>query len=74
MSATEHPFAYLKQRADLKKCCADVRNLHVVNPQPGLHIALCTRCGRKHRKLFCEPGTILARGFEAMAAQKRLIE
>jgi len=61
-----HPFAYLKQRTDLMKCCADVRNLDVTEPQPDVKVATCRRCGRRHRKVFCEPGSLLAKTFQAM--------
>ena len=64
---TEHPFAYLKHRADVLKCCADPRNLVVQRLQPDLLRAVCTRCCRGHRKLLCEPGTLFVETLKAMA-------
>ena len=64
---TEHPFAYLKQRADVLKCCADTKNLVVQRLQPDLLRAVCTRCGRGHRKLLCEPGTLFADTLKSMS-------
>jgi len=61
----EHPFAYLKHRADLKKCCASERNLVVQRLRPDLLRAVCTRCGRGHRKFLVEPGTLFATTVEA---------
>ena len=63
----EHPFAYLKQRADVLKCCANTKNLVVQRIQPDVLRAVCTRCGRGHRKLLCEPGTLFAETLKAMA-------
>lgn len=67
MSVQEHPFAYLSKRADVLKCCGDPKNLHVTEPAKDVKLAICKVCGRKHRKLFCEPGSLLARTFKAMA-------
>ena len=63
----EHPFAYLKLRADVLKCCADPRNLVVQRLQSDVLRAVCTRCGRGHRKFLCEPGTILTDTLKAMS-------
>lgn len=64
---TEHPFAYLQQRADVLKCCANTQHLIVQRLQPDLLRAVCTRCGRGHRKLLCEPGTLLAETLKSMS-------
>ena len=56
----EHPFAYLKERADVLKCCADPKNLVVQRLRRDLLRAVCTRCGRGHRKFLCEPGSYFA--------------
>lgn len=61
----EHPFAYLKQRADLKRCCAVERNLVVARLRPDLLLAICRQCGRRHRKLTCEPGSIFAQALQS---------
>lgn len=68
--AGEHPFAYLRKRADVLKCCGQEKNLHVTQPRPDTLLAHCLVCGRKHRLMRAEPGTIFAKGVEAMA-QKR---
>jgi len=59
---TEHPFAYLKRRADLKSCCKQDKNLRVVEKGYGIQVAVCLVCTRKHRKMFCESGTLNLRG------------
>lgn len=69
MNAQEHPFAFLRHRADVLACCAETKNLHVTEPQKDVKLAICKVCGRKHRKLYCEPGSILARTFRAMAGK-----
>lgn len=63
----EHPFAYLKQRADVLKCCADTRNLVVQRLQPDVLRAVCLRCNRGHRKMLAEPGTLFAETLKAMS-------
>jgi hypothetical protein len=63
-----HPFAYLRERADVLRCCGNPKNLVVQRLRPDLLRAVCTRCGRGHRKFLCEPGTMLARTLQAMAA------
>jgi hypothetical protein len=55
----EHPFAYLRKRADVLKCCGEPRNLQVTSPQKDVQIAICKVCARKHRKMYCEPGSLL---------------
>lgn len=67
MTTREHPFAYLKQRADVLKCCANTRNLIVQRVQPDVLRAVCTCCGRGHRKFLCEPGTLFLETLKAMA-------
>ena len=64
---TEHPFAYLKQRADVLKCCADTRNLVVQRLQPDVLRAVCIRCNRGHRKMLAEPGTLFAETLKSMS-------
>lgn len=64
---TEHPFACLKQRADVLKCCKDVRNLLVQRLRPDLLRAVCLRCNRGHRKLLCEPGSLFVDTLKAMS-------
>ena len=58
MATKEHPFAYLKKRADVLKCCANTKNLVVQRLRSDLLRAVCTRCGRGHRKFLCEPGSL----------------
>ena len=65
----EHPFAYLRKRADVLKCCGMPKNLHVTAPMKGVLLARCKVCGRKHRKMQADPGSLFARGLEAMAAR-----
>jgi hypothetical protein len=67
----EHPFAYLKHRADLMKCCADTDNLVIEHPQPDVLRAVCKRCGRGHRKFLCEPGSL---HFEALRSMSTLAQ
>lgn len=57
----EHEFAYLRKRADVMKCCGIEKNLFVRNPAPGVFVADCLVCGRRHRKMRAEPGSIFAR-------------
>lgn len=64
---TEHPFAYLKQRADVLKCCANTANLVVQRIQPDVLRAVCVRCNRGHRKFLCEPGTLFAETLKSMS-------
>lgn len=63
----EHPFAHLKDRADVRRCCAEPSNIDVTQPQPNLWVGVCRKCGRRHRKLFCEPGSIFGQTLQAMA-------
>lgn len=67
MGAVEHPFAFLKKRADVKSCCGDPKNLIVTHPTPGASLAICTVCTRKHRKLVCDPNSPMAAAFRAVA-------
>lgn len=62
----EHPFAYLKHRADLKRCCHNEKNLRVVQRAFKTIVGVCVVCGRKHRKMTAEPGTIFAKSLQAM--------
>lgn len=64
---TEHPFAYLKHRADVLKCCANPKNLVVQRIQPDVLRAVCLRCNRGHRKFLCEPGTLFAETLKSMS-------
>jgi len=58
----EHPFAYLRKRADLKRCCHREKNLRVIDKGYGILVAVCLVCTRKHRKMTCEPGVYNLRG------------
>ena len=60
---TEHLFGYLHGREDLMNCCKNVDNLDVVQEMKNLWVATCRKCGRRHRKLHCEPGSTLAKAF-----------
>jgi len=49
-------FWFLRHRADVLKCCGNVDNLLIeVFPNKSA-LAICKKCGRKHRKMLAEPG------------------
>lgn len=55
-SAADNKFAYLRHRADVRKCCANPDNLVVAQERADLLVATCGKCGARHRKLRCAPG------------------
>lgn len=60
-----HPFEYLKSRADVLKCCGNVDNLGVTSPQADVLLATCAKCGRRHRKMKVDPGSVLGKSLAA---------
>lgn len=76
MAAVEHPFAYLKKRADVLACCGDPKNLFVRTlPDGRSQLAVCKECGRRHRKMYAEAGSLIGRGMGALLSkgEKKLI-
>lgn len=58
--ARDH-FWFLRQRADVLKCCGNVDNLNIVDNGNKTMTAICTKCGRRHHKMIAESGKIFTR-------------
>lgn len=54
-------FWFLRKRADVLKCCGNPNNLAIIEVPGGSELAICKVCGRRHRRLIAEPGTILTK-------------
>jgi len=51
-------FWFLRHRGDVLKCCGKVDNL-IIQELPGRGmLGICKVCGRRHRKIFAEPGVV----------------
>lgn len=48
-------FWFLRDRADVLKCCGNVDNLVITEFPNKTMLGQCKKCGRKHRKMMAEP-------------------
>jgi hypothetical protein len=46
------------------KCCTVSANMLLVSIEPPNTVLVCKHCGRRHRRMYAEPGVIFSKGKE----------